>query len=89
MYFWILEPATNSTIVNPNGIKTPLAIDASTIFINGNPAIIDSPKSLTRSPPHFIILECRVFDNFILADKSFSIFLRKVFYQLLATDVEN
>ena len=89
MCFWILEPATNSTTANPNGIKRPLAIDASTIFINGNPSIIDSPKSLTRSPPHFIILECWVFDSFILADKSFSIFLRRVIYQLLVTDVEN
>ena len=72
IFFWIPEPAADAATVNLNGIKTLLANDVSIFFINGKLGFIDGPKSLPRNPPHCIILECWVFDNFILADELFA-----------------
>ena len=42
--------------VNPNGIKTNLANDVSTFFINGKPTFINGPKKLPRNTPLQLII---------------------------------
>ena len=40
----------NAAAVNPKGTKTLLANDISTLFINGNPVLIDGPRKLSNPP---------------------------------------
>ena len=49
-----------------------LANGLSTFFINGNPAFSNCHKSLPKSLPDCPILGKWVFDNFILADETFT-----------------
>ena len=43
-------------VVNPDGIKTLLASDSSTIFIKGNPVFSNGPKRLYKNLPDCTIL---------------------------------
>ena len=61
-----------SAAVNSYVIKTLLANDLSTYFINGKPTFINDPKRLPRNPPACIILENFAFENFISAVKLFA-----------------
>ena len=51
MYFRITADAG---AVNPKGIKTLVANDLITFFINGNPIFSNGPRSLPRNPPDCI-----------------------------------
>ena len=41
----------DAAAINPDGIKTLLAIGLSTFFIKGNPPFSNGPQSLSKSPP--------------------------------------
>ena len=69
IFFWIAVSVAVAATVNPNGIKTLLTYS---FFINGKPAFSNGSKTLPENPPNWPILDNWVFDNFILADKSFS-----------------
>ena len=43
--------------VNPNGMSTLLAIMLITFFINGKRTLMNSPRSLSRNSPNYIISE--------------------------------
>ena len=64
-------------LVNPRGIKRPLASGLITFFINGNPVFSNGLRSLPRNPPDYIILGNWVFDNLISVDKYFAKALRR------------
>ena len=44
-------PASDAAVANHNGIKMLLASSLCTFFINGNPFLSNSPRSLPRSSP--------------------------------------
>ena len=69
--------AADDAAFNPKGIKTVLANDLLTFFINGNRVFSNWPRSLLRSPPTCVILENWVFDNFMLVDDLFAKALRR------------
>ena len=69
IYFWIVAS------VNPNEIKALLANDASTSFINGKPAVINSLRTLTN-PPYWLVLFLLVpFKTIPLFSKDFISFI--------------
>ena len=68
----IAASVTDAAAVNPNGIETLLANGLSTFFIKGKPIFTNGLKSLPKNAPKCPILCKRVFDNFILADESFT-----------------
>ena len=47
----------DAAAVNPNGIRALLANSLITFFINGIIVFNNGPKSLTRNPPDYIILD--------------------------------
>ena len=47
----------NAAVVNPNGIKTLLANDLITFFINGSPVFNNGPRNLPRNSVDCIILD--------------------------------
>ena len=49
--------AADAAALNPNGMKTLLANGLITFFINGNLVFCNGPRSLTRNPPDYIILD--------------------------------
>ena len=69
---WIAASLADDVTVNPNGIKTLLASDLSTFFINGNPVVTSGTKSLHKSSPDTPILCNSVVDNFISTDEPFA-----------------
>ena len=76
IFLRIAASVTEAAAVNPNGIKKLLANGLSTFPIKGNPAFSNSPKSLPKNLPDYLILYNWVFDNFILAEKLFAKALR-------------
>ena len=69
IFLCIPVSAADAAAVNSKGIKTLLANDLITFFINGNPVFSNGPRSLSRNPSPFIILDISVFDNLIWAGK--------------------
>ena len=69
IFWWIAASVADAAAINPNGIKTLLAIGLSTIPIKGNQGFSNGPKSLPKNPPDCPILCNWVFDNFILAEE--------------------
>ena len=59
-FLCIRASAADAAAVNPKGIKTLLANDLITFFINGNPVFSNGPRSLPRNPPN-----CTIFDNWV------------------------
>ena len=60
-----------------------------TVFVNGNPAFSNGPRSLPRNPPDCIILDNQVirgFDSLISVDELFEKTLRKFATCLLVTN---
>ena len=57
----IAASAVDAAAVNPKGIKTLVANDLITFFINGNPVLSNGPRSLPRNSPDCIILDKLVF----------------------------
>ena len=78
LVFCIPASAANATAVNPNGIKTILAISLSTLSIKSKSVFSNGQKFLPRNPPNFTILDNWVFKNFMLADQPFKKTLRIV-----------
>ena len=68
IFLCIPASAADAAAVNPNGTKTLLANGLITLFINGNPVLVNGPKSLPKNPPDCIILDNCAFDNLILVD---------------------
>ena len=60
--FWIVASVADAA-ADPNGIKAPLAIGLSTLFIEGKPVSSNGLKSLPKNPPVCPILEKWIFDN--------------------------
>ena len=58
--------------VNPNGIKTLLAIGLKIFPIKGNPVFSNDPKSLPKNHSDCPILCNWAFDKFILAEELFA-----------------
>ena len=77
--FFLCIPASaaDSAASNPNGIKTLLANVLIAIFINGNRAFSNGPRSLPRNPPDWIILDNWAFDNLISVYELFAKALRR------------
>ena len=71
---------------NPNGIKTLLVNDFSTIFINGKLIFNNGWWSLPRNSPDYIVLDRLVFDSFISIDKPFQKTLRRFVTCLLVNN---
>ena len=76
-FLCIRASAADAAAVNPKGIKTLLANDLITFFINGNPVFSNGPSNLPKNPPDCIILDNWVFDNLISADEWFAKALRR------------
>ena len=72
IFLCIPASAADAAAVNPKGIKTLLANDLITSFINCNPVFSNGPSNLLRNPPDWIIFDNLVFDNFISADEWFA-----------------
>ena len=88
-FLCIPASAADAAAVNPNGIKTLLTNGLITVFINGNPAFSNGPRSLPRNPPDCIILDhqvTRVFDSLISADELLEKTLRRFATCLLVTN---
>ena len=68
--------AAGGPAVHANAIKMLLAKSISTFFIKGKLVFSNGPGSLTRNSPDCTLLDNRVFDNFILANKLFAKDLR-------------
>ena len=75
IYLCITASAADAA-VNPKGIKTLLAYNLITFFINGNPVLSNGPSNLPRNPPDWIVLDNRLFDNLISVDELFAKVLR-------------
>ena len=56
-FLCIPASAADTAAVNPNGIKTLLASDLITFFINGIPTFSNRPRSQPRNTPDCIILD--------------------------------
>ena len=65
---WI--PAS-AVAINPSGIKTLLANDLSTSFINSKLIFVNDIKRPPRNLSKWIVLETSVFDNSIIANEFF------------------
>ena len=52
MYF-----AAGAATINHHGIKTPLANGLITFSIKGNPVFSSGPRSLSRNPSDYVILD--------------------------------
>ena len=72
MFFWTAASVGDGAAVNPSDIKTLLANGSSTFFIKGKPDFSNGPKILPENYPTCTILDRWVFDNFILADETFT-----------------
>ena len=57
IFLCISASAADDSAVYPKGIKKLLANGLITLFINGNPAFSNGPKSLPINPPDCIILD--------------------------------
>ena len=57
IFLCISASAAGAAAVKPRGIKTLLANDLITFFINANPVFSNGPRSLPRNPPESIILD--------------------------------
>ena len=77
MFLFIPASAADAATVNPNGIKTLLANDLTTFFMNGSPLFNNGPRSLPRNPPDFMILDNWVFDNLMPVGQLFVKTLQK------------
>ena len=69
---WIPASVTGVATVNPNGIKTLLVNGVSIFFINSKSTLINDWRNLIRNPLDCIMLDSRVFDNFMLVDELFA-----------------
>ena len=63
----ITASAAKVVVVNPNCIKTLLAIGLGTFFINSRPVCNNGPRSLPRNLLNCIVLDSWVFDNSLTA----------------------
>ena len=74
LIFFLCIPlsSADAATVNPNGIRTVLANDLVTFFINGNPVFSNGPSNLLRNPSNCIIFDNWVFDNLISIDELFA-----------------
>ena len=77
IFLWTAASVADAAAVHPNCIKILLANGLSIFSIKGNPSFSSGPKSLPKNAPDSPILCNWVFDNFILADESFSKALRR------------
>ena len=75
---WIPASVTGVATVNPNGIKTLLVNGVSIFFINSKSTLINDWRNLIRNPLDCIMLDSRVFDNFMLADELFANLLHRL-----------
>ena len=78
--------AADSAAANPNSIKTRLANNWRTFFINGIPVCSNGPKSLPRSSPKCTILDNWVFDSLKLTGKLFAKALQRFVTYLLGNN---
>ena len=74
IFLWIAASVAYAAAVNPNGIKTVLAVLAGSwnaFLIKDNPVFSNGPKFLPKNLTDYPILCNWVFDDFIWADESF------------------
>ena len=64
--------AADTATVNPNGMKILLVNGLITFFINGNLVFYNGPRSLSRYPPNYIILDNWFFDILISVGELFA-----------------
>ena len=76
----------DAAAVNPNGIKTLLAIFFSTFFIKRKSVFSNGFLNLLKNSPDCPILCNRVFDNFILAEELFAKVLRSLESRVLVNN---
>ena len=62
IFLCIPASAADAAAVNPKEIKTLLANDLITFFINGNPVFSNGPSNLPKNPLDCIILDNWIFD---------------------------
>ena len=63
--------ATDVANVNSNGTNTVYANSVNLFFIDGRGTLNSGLRSLPRNPPDCIILDSRIFDNFISFEELF------------------
>ena len=68
-FFWIDISVADAAVANPNGIKVLLPNGFSTFFIKGKPVVSNGPRSLTKNPLDYPMLDIWVFDNFTLPNE--------------------
>ena len=66
------ESSADSVAVNPSGIKINLGSSARKVSADGQPIFNTCPRSLSRKPYDWALVEISVFDNFISAIKLFA-----------------
>ena len=90
IFFWMAESVANATAVNPNGIKTLVANDLSTLFNKDNPVISNGQKGLPRNPHVCTTLDSSIFDKLFAMSYSRKLYKAlKLVYQLVIIYVEN
>ena len=83
LLFQVLKCFVNScdsceaAAISPNGTNTFLINDFGTLFINVRPTFINYSRSVARNLLDSVILDKRVFDNFIFSDGLFAKALRR------------
>ena len=69
IFFWIAASVAATAADNPNGNKTTLARDVSTIFINGKLAVINSLRKFESPHSCFVVFLVLPFNKILLFSK--------------------
>ena len=78
IFLWIAAPVTDAAAISPDCIKLLLGNGSSTFPFKSNPVFSNGLKNIPKNSHDCPILNNRVFDNFILADKPFAKALRTI-----------
>ena len=71
-FFWITASVAEVAVVNPDGTNMLIVNGLSAFPIKDKTVFSNEPRSLSRNPLKCIILDDWVFENVILANKTFA-----------------
>ena len=71
-FFWITASIAEVAVINPDGTNMLIVNGLSAFPIKDKPVFSNEPRSLSRNPLKCIILDDWVFENVILANKTFA-----------------
>ena len=71
-FFWITASVADVAVINPDGTNMLIVNGLSAFPIKDKTVFSNEPRSLSRNPLKCIILDDWVFENVILANKTFA-----------------